>query len=310
MLSLFSKRQKKPSSFRQYGDRFRRGVEHKRAKQDLISAGREAERSIEMAQIAMLKAEGANRAKTEFLANMSHELRTPLNAIIGFSEIIERGILGQAQGNLKYVNYARDINGAGNHLLNVINDILDIAKIEVGQLELAEDEFDVTESLGSCLNMLADQSQKNGVQLERTGLDSLPGLRGDEKKFKQIVINLLSNAIKFTSEGGKVTLSAEVEGDGSLKLTVSDTGIGIAAEDLDKVMAPFAQVDSAYCRRHEGTGLGLPISKALAELHGGSITMKSELGVGTTVTVRFPAERIVRSPRDTEAVGAADRKAG
>ncbi|MEE9159174.1 MAG: ATP-binding protein, partial [Gammaproteobacteria bacterium] len=197
--------------------------------------------------------------------------------------------------------YARDINGAGNHLLNVINDILDIAKIEVGQLELEEVVFDVDDSLCICLKMLADQSQKNGVQLERTSQDSLPGLRGDEKKFKQIVINLLSNANKFTPAGGKVTLSAEVEGDGSLKLTVSDTGIGIAAEDLDKVMAPFSQVESAHSRKHQGTGLGLPISKALAELHGGSFTMASELGVGTTVTLRFPAERVERSPRDTKA---------
>ncbi len=157
MLSIFSKRQKEPSSFRQYGDQFRRGVEQKRTQQDLTSARREAERSIETAQVAMLKAEGANRAKTEFLANMSHELRTPLNAIIGFSEIIESEIMGQAQGNSKYVGYARDINGAGIHLLNVINDILDIAKIEVGELELVEDEFDVIESLCTCLNMLADQ---------------------------------------------------------------------------------------------------------------------------------------------------------
>ncbi len=301
MLSLFSKRQNNPSSFRQYGDQFRRRVEHKRAQQDLISARQEAERCIEMAQVAMLKAEGANRAKTEFLANMSHELRTPLNAIIGFSEIIESEILGQAQGNSKYVGYARDINGAGNHLLNVINDILDIAKIEVGQLELEEVVFDVDDSLCICLKLLADQSQRNGVQLERTSQDSLPGLRGDEKKFKQIVINLLSNAIKFTPEGGKVTLSADVEGDGSLKLTVSDTGIGIAAEDLDKVMAPFSQVESAHSRNHQGTGLGLPISKALAELHGGSFTMASELGVGTTVTLRFPAKRVERSRRDTKA---------
>ncbi len=142
--------------------------------------------------------------------------------------------------------------------------------------------------------MIADQSQKNGVQLERTGQDSLLGLRGDEKKFKQIVINLLSNAIKFTPEGGKVTLSAEVEDDGSLKLVVSDTGIGIAAEDLDKVMVPFAQADSAHSRKFQGTGLGLPISRAFVELHGGSLTMESEEGVGTTVTVRFPAERVVQ----------------
>ncbi len=310
MLSLFSKRQKEPSSFRQYGDQFRRSVEHKRAQQDLIAARQKTDRATEMAQVAMLKAEGANRAKTEFLANMSHELRTPLNAIIGFSEIIEREILGQAQGNSKYVDYARDINGAGNHLLKVINDILDIAKIEVGQLELEEDVFDVDESLCICLKMLADQSQKNSVQLERTGLDSLPSLRGDEKKFKQIVINLLSNAIKFTPEGGQVSLGAEIDAHGDLKVTISDTGIGIAAEDLDKVMTPFAQVDSAHCRKHQGTGLGLPISKALAELHGGSFTMASEPGVGTTVTVCFPAERIERSPRDLKTLSTADETVG
>ncbi len=310
MLSLFSKRQKKPSSFRQYGDQFRRNVEQKRIQQDLISARREAERSTEMAQVAMLKAEGANRAKTEFLANMSHELRTPLNAIIGFSEIIEGEILGQAQGNSKYVGYARDINGAGNHLLSVINDILDIAKIEAGQLDLREDVFETGDALEACVKMLADQANESGLQLRREGPDRLPDLLADEKKFKQIVINLLSNAIKFTPEGGKVTLSAEIEGDGSLKLTVSDTGIGIPAEDLDKVMDAFAQIDSALSRKYPGTGLGLPISKALAELHGGSITMNSAPGDGTTVTVRFPAERIVRSPRNTKAVGAAYRKAG
>ncbi len=205
MLSVFSKRQKKPSSFRQYGDQFCRNVEQKRIRQDLISARREAERSTEMAQVAMLKAEGANRAKTEFLANMSHELRTPLNAIIGFSEIIEGEILGQAQNNSKYVGYARDINGAGNHLLSVINDILDIAKIEVGQLDLREDVFETGDALEACVKMLADQANESGLQLLREGLDRLPNLWADEKTFKQIVINLLSNAIKFTPEGGKVT---------------------------------------------------------------------------------------------------------
>ncbi|MFB3128150.1 MAG: sensor histidine kinase, partial [Lysobacteraceae bacterium] len=259
---------------------------------------------------AMLKAKTANHAKTEFLANMSHELRTPLNAIIGFSEIIEREIMGKAQNNPRYVDYARDIRQAGTHLLGVINDILDIAKIEAGQLDLREDVFQTGEVLDACVKMLADQANESGLQLLREGPDRLPSLWADEKKFKQIVIELLSNAIKFTPEGGKVTLSAEVVGDGSLKLTVSDTGIGIAAEDLDRVMTPFVQVDSENSRKYRGTGLGLPISKALAVLHGGSFTMNSELGDGTTVTVHFPAERIVRSPRDTKAVGAADRKAG
>ncbi len=310
MIKIFQKHQKEPSSLGQYGESLSRITEHRRALETLAAARQELERSTEMSHAAMLAAELANRAKTEFLANMSHELRTPLNAIIGFSEIIENEIIGQARGNLKYVDYARDINGAGNHLLNVINDILDIAKIEVGQLDLEEVVFDVDDSLSICLKMLAGLSQKHGVQLERTGLDSLPSLRGDEKKFKQIVINLLSNAIKFTPEGGQVSLGAEIDANGDLKVMISDTGIGIAAEDLDKAMAPFSQVDSAFSRKYEGTGLGLPICKALAELHGGGLTMRSEPGVGTTVTVRFPAERIERSPRDTKAVGADDRKAG
>ncbi len=309
MLNVFQRNQEELPTLRTYGKQISRIIEHRCALETLTAARQELERSTEMSRAAMLAAELANRAKTEFLANMSHELRTPLNAIIGFSEIIESEILGQAQGNLKYVDYARDINGAGNHLLSVINDILDIAKIEVGQLELEEVVFDVDDSLCICLKMLADQSQKNGVQLERTGLDSLPSLRGDEKKFKQIVINLLSNAIKFTPEGGQVSLGAEIDAHGDLKVTISDTGIGIAAEDLDKAMAPFSQVDSAFSRKYEGTGLGLPICKALAELHGGGLTMRSEPGVGTTVTVRFPPERIERSPRDTKVVGAADRKA-
>ncbi|MCH8926724.1 MAG: HAMP domain-containing histidine kinase, partial [Proteobacteria bacterium] len=218
--------------------------------------------------------------------------RTPLNAIIGFSEVIQNEIMGEAQNNPRYVDYARDIRQAGTHLLGVINDILDIAKIEAGQLDLREDVFETGEALDACVKMLADQANESGLQLLREGPDRLPSLWADEKKFKQIVINLLSNAVKFTPEGGKVTLTAEIEGDGSLKLTVSDTGIGIAADDLEKAMAPFSQVDSAYCRRHEGTGLGLPISRALAELHGGSLVMESELDVGTTVIVRFPSERL------------------
>ncbi len=307
MLNVFQRNQKELPTLRRYGEQINRIIEHRRARETLTAAREELERSAAINRAAMVQAERANRAKTEFLANMSHELRTPLNAIIGFSEIIERDILGWAQGNSKYVGYARDINGAGNHLLNVINDILDIAKIEAGQLELEEVIFNVTESLGTCLNMLADQSQKNGVQLERTGPDGLPSLRGDEKKFKQIVINLLFNAIKFTPEGGQVSLGAEIDAHGDLKVTISDTGIGIAAEDLDKAMAPFSQVDTAHTRNYEGTGLGLSICKALAELHGGGLTLKSEPDVGTTVTVRFPAERIERSPRDPQTLGTADK---
>jgi signal transduction histidine kinase len=292
MLDLYLRPQKRPSLMQRYGDQFGYIVERKLTEMALVAAKQEAERAADAARDAFLNAESANRAKTEFLANMSHELRTPLNAIIGFSEVIQNEIMGKAHNNPRYVDYARDIRQAGTHLLGVINDILDIAKIEAGQLDLREDVFQTGEILDVCVKMLADQASESGLQLLRESPDRLPSLWADEKKFKQIVINLLSNAIKFTPEGGKVTLTAEIEGDGSLKLTVSDTGIGIAADDLEKAMAPFSQVDSAYCRTHEGTGLGLPISRALAELHGGSLGMESEPNVGTTVIVRFPSERL------------------
>ena len=292
MLDLYLRPQKRTTLLQRYGEQLGHVVERKLTEMALLAAKQEAERSADAARVALLNAESANRAKTEFLANMSHELRTPLNAIIGFSEVIQNEIMGKVQDNPRYVDYARDIRQAGTHLLSVINDILDIAKIEAGQLDLREDVFELGEALEACVKMLLDQAKESGLELICTGPDDLPNLWADEKMFKQIAINLLSNAIKFTPEGGRITLNAEIEPDGALKLTVTDTGIGIAADDLEMALAPFAQVDSAYCRSHEGTGLGLPISKALAELHGGSLDMESEPGVGTTVTVRFPSERL------------------
>ena len=292
MLDLYLRPQKRTTMLQRYGEQLGHVVERKLTEMALLAAKQEAERSADAARIALLNAESANRAKTEFLANMSHELRTPLNAIIGFSEVIQNEIMGKVQNNPRYVDYARDIRQAGTHLLSVINDILDIAKIEAGQLDLREDVFELGEALEACVKMLLDQATESGLELVCTGPDDLPNLWADEKMFKQIAINLLSNAIKFTPEGGRITLNAEIEPDGALKLTVTDTGIGIAADDLEMALAPFAQVDSAYCRSHEGTGLGLPISKALAELHGGSLDIESEPGVGTTVTVRFPSERL------------------
>ena len=299
-----------PSPLQEYGDQFSRTAKRRRAQRDLIAARNEAERNAEMARAATVTAEGMNRTKTEFLANMSHKLRTPINAIIGFAEVIESGILGTAQTKQKGVDYGCDINAAGNHLLEVINEILDIAQIEAGKLGLDEEIFDVDKSLCACLNMLAEQSQKKGVQLKRTSQGSLPDLRGDKRKFKQIVINLLSNAIKFTPEGGKVSLGAEINANGGLKVTISDTGIGIAAEDLDKVLEPFAQVKSAHARKYEGTGLGLPISKAYVELHGGSFTMKSKLGVGTSATIQFPADRVEHASNDPQNLNSAHEIVG
>ena len=292
MLDLYLKHSKRSSMLQRYGAQMGHVVERNLTEMALLAAKQEAERAADAARLALLNAESANRAKTEFLANMSHELRTPLNAIIGFSDVIQNEIMGRIEENPKYIDYARDIREAGGHLLNVINDILDIAKIEAGQLDLREDAFEAGGALDACISMLSNRAEEAGVHLIREGGESPVSIWGDEKKFKQIILNLLSNAIKFTPEGGNVTLSTGIEDDGGFELRVSDTGIGIAQEDLDKALAPFSQVDNAQQRNYEGTGLGLPISRALAELHGGSLEIESEPGLGTTVTVRLPSERL------------------
>ena len=238
------------------------------------------------------QAELANRAKSEFLANMSHELRTPLNAIIGFSEMIRGEMFGPV-GSPKYLEYARDINASGNHLLQVISDILDLSKIEAGQLELCEEEIDVARVVGSCLKIVKGRAEEGGLTLETQIPPECPALCADELKIKQILINLLSNAIKFTPTGGTVTLRIWFHGDEGYGFQVADTGIGIAPEDIPKALITFRQIDSSLTRKNEGTGLGLPLTKALAELHGGSLDIQSEVGAGTTVTIRLPAERIV-----------------
>jgi signal transduction histidine kinase len=292
MLDLYLKHSKRPSMLQRYGAQMGHVVERNLTEMALLAAKQQADRAADAARLALLNAEAANRAKTEFLANMSHELRTPLNAIIGFSDVIQHEIMGRIEENPKYIDYARDIREAGNHLLGVINDILDIAKIEAGQLDLREDAFDAGCALDACISMLSNRAEEAGVHLIRKDGQPQVTVWGDEKKFKQIVLNLLSNAIKFTPEGGNVTLSTGIEGDGGFELRVSDTGIGIAEGDLERALAPFSQVDNAQQRNHDGTGLGLPISRALAELHGGSLEIESEPGLGTTVTVRLPSERL------------------
>jgi signal transduction histidine kinase len=194
-------------------------------------------------------------------------------------------------GNEKYVDYAGNIRESGMHLLEIINDILDIAKAEAGKLELREDHFDLTGIIDSVLRLIGPQAETAAVEIE-TGLEAdLPALYGDEQKVKQILINLLSNAVKFTPKGGRIEVTAARGRNGGIAITVRDTGIGIAPEDIPKALAPFAQVDSKLSRGHPGTGLGLSLSAVMVELHGGTLKLESEPGQGTTVSVRFPPER-------------------
>jgi signal transduction histidine kinase len=246
------------------------------------------------------QAELANRTKSEFLANMSHELRTPLNAIIGFSQIMTQQMFGPL-GSPRYREYAGDVLASSQHLLQIINDILDMAKIEAGRVELHEGALALETVFDDCLRLVRERANTAEIRLKRDLPDGVPPLHGDERLIKQILLNLLSNAVKFTPRGGTVSLQARMAVDGGIVLSVEDTGIGIAAADIPKVLQPFGQVDGTYARSHGGTGLGLSIVRALVELHGGSFRLDSEVGKGTTVSVRFPPARTV--PSQIKAVG-------
>jgi PAS domain S-box-containing protein len=237
-------------------------------------------------------AEAASRAKSMFLANMSHELRTPLNAIIGMSEMIKTEMLGPV-ANPQYRSYAGDIHTSGLHLLGIINEILDLAKIEAGRMELDERELDLGVVVGEVLRIVAPQSAANGLVVESQLAPQLPHLRADEQAIRRILFNLLSNAFKFTPRNGKVTVTLRQAENADIELSVADTGIGIAAEDISKLMQPFVQLDNVYQRRFQGTGLGLALVRSLAQLHGGSISIESVPGRGTVVTVWLPAGRVV-----------------
>jgi PAS domain S-box-containing protein len=244
---------------------------------------------------ALEAAETANRAKSEFLANMSHELRTPLNAIIGFSEMMKNESFGPL-GSPKYNEYTDDIFTSGHHLLGLINDILDLSKAEAGKMELYEEEIDPAGATLSCLNMIKDQARKQGVELVPEIVRDNIRLRADQKMFRQIVINILTNAIKFTPPGGKIWVKAWAQPTSGYVLQIVDTGIGIEPGDIPKMLQPFTQGESAANRRHHGTGLGLPLTKRLIELHGGILDIQSQPGEGTTVTIRFPKERMLSDP--------------
>lgn len=238
------------------------------------------------------RAEIANRAKSELMANMSHELRTPLNAIIGFSDTMINGVFGEIE-NKRYAEYTHDIHDSGTHLLDLINDILDMSAIEAGKLELREEPLEMKQLLDGCVKLVRHRADTAGVAVECHIEKDLPRLLGDGRRMKQIFLNLLSNAVKFTPENGKVMVSIRTAMDGAVQCEVKDTGIGMDEVGIEIAMAQFGQVDSDLSRKYEGTGLGLPLTKNLIEAHQGTLELRSHMGIGTTAVVSFPLERSV-----------------
>lgn len=240
------------------------------------------------------QAELANRAKSEFLANMSHELRTPLNAIIGFAEVLDSEFFGAMNDRQK--SCVTDIHDSGRHLLDIVNAVLDMSKLDSGRFTLCEEAVEAHEAVGQCLMMVRDRAAAAGVAIDNGVMGAAATLWVDRRAFKQVILNLLSNAVKFTPGGGRITIAAATEGNGDFVLTVADTGIGIPPEFIADLFEPFRQAENAANRRYEGTGLGLSISKNFVDLHGGTLTCRSVPGTGTAMTVRLPADRVVEGP--------------
>ena len=261
-----------------------------------ISARGEAEEAAKQRardlQAAKLEAEAADAAKGRFLASMSHELRTPLNAIIGFAELLQQQSFGRL-GDERYTDFARDIEHSGRHLLAIINDILDMSKIESGKERLQETELELGTVIDGAVRMVQADARRLGLTLDVDRNLTDCHLFADEVKLSRVLVNLLSNAIKFTERGGTVALRTRLRGNGALQVTVTDTGIGMSPPEIDVALTPFGQVGAIHGRLHQGTGLGLPISKAVIELHGGSFEVRSEPGKGTAVSFTLPAERVI-----------------
>ncbi len=240
---------------------------------------------------ARREAEEASRAKSNFLASMSHELRTPLNAVLGFADIMRQGLFGPV-GHPRYADYVDGIVKSGQHLLSLINDVLDMSRVEAGKLELNEDDLDLRKSIEEALDLVGVTAEGKGVSLTRALPAILPRLQADPRLLRQMMLNLLSNAIKFTSEGGNVEVAAAVLTDGGLAIRVRDTGVGMSDHQLKRVFEPFSQGDSLRAREAGGSGLGLPITRRLIELHDGQIHLSSRKSAGTTATLIFPASRV------------------
>ncbi len=240
---------------------------------------------------ARRQAEEANKTKSEFLANMSHELRTPLNAVIGFAEVMKDELFGPIGD--RYKDYAESVHSSGKHLLDLINDVLDLSKIEAGKIELIEEETDVSSMLSKCRTVLHERASSAGLHIRLEIPAPLPSVVVDGRRIKQVILNLMSNSVKFTMPGGRITLRSELLAPRGLRITVSDTGIGMTKEEMEVALEQFGQIDSELSRNHNGTGLGLPITRSLVELHGGDLEIESRKGVGTSAHVWIPMNRIV-----------------
>ncbi len=264
-------------------------------KNALIEALSEAKKRSDEARAA---AEDASHAKSQFLANMSHELRTPLNAIIGFSEVINRQVFGPLE-NEKYIQYTSDIHSSGHHLLALINDILDLSKIEAGQYSIFEERVELAQIADECHKLLDLRASVNNISLQRRFAGSLPDLRADKRAIRQIWLNLLTNAVKFAPQGSSVHIVADFQADGSFRIGVNDEGPGIAADELARVQETFGQGKEGIARPGSGTGLGLSIVKGLSEAHGGLFMLESEVGVGTQAYVVFPRDRVLASSTES-----------